>query len=74
MLVSWGTQLHQLKESESEISQITENIGLEHFTVVLSLFLWLMWVSSLVCPNLLGTKRLGCCCCIGLEQNVFSCP
>jgi hypothetical protein len=22
----------------------------------------LLWVSSLVYPNLLGTKRLGCCC------------
>jgi hypothetical protein len=23
---------------------------------------WLMWISSLVYPNLLGTKRLDCCC------------
>jgi hypothetical protein len=26
-------------------------------------FFCLLWVSSLAYPNLLGTKRFGCCCC-----------
>jgi hypothetical protein len=27
---------------------------------------WLLWVSSLAYPNLLGTKWFGCCCCCSL--------
>jgi hypothetical protein len=29
-------------------------------------------VSSLAYPNLLGNKRLGCCCCIGTQHVVLS--
>jgi hypothetical protein len=32
------------------------------FNLVLPLFFWLLWVSSVAYPNLLGTKRLDCCC------------
>jgi hypothetical protein len=31
----------------------------------------LMWVSSLAYPNLLRTKRFGCCCCSGLSYYQF---
>jgi hypothetical protein len=34
------------------------------FTFVFVSVFWLLWVSSLAYPNLLGTKRLGCCCCL----------
>jgi hypothetical protein len=31
----------------------------------------LIWVSSLAYPNLLGTKRLGCCCCDSFVVHVW---
>jgi hypothetical protein len=40
------------------------SFSLFFFDIVLFLFLWLVWfhLYSLAYPNLLGTKRLGCCC------------
>jgi hypothetical protein len=37
--------------------------------------LWLLWVSSLAYPNLLGTKRLCCrrrCCFIEVENGIHT--
>jgi hypothetical protein len=50
------------------ISSTLRLSALPFFPFVFVYVFRLLWFSSLAYPNLLGTKRLGCCCCNELVQ------